>query len=246
VVKGALTGRVALVTGSTRGIGRGIAARFAAEGARVVVNGRSAEDAERVAKELDASAIGLAADVGDSAQAERLVAETLARLGRLDVLVNNAGIALDNFVTKTSDERWRRVLDTNLSGPLYLIRAAVPVMRELGGGAILNIVSWSGLRGNVGQAAYSASKAGLHGLTLSMAKELGKFGIRVNALAPAVPTDMAADMPEELKEKARKRRALKIDGSVEDVAEGALYLVSDRARFTTGQVLHVDGGLHLN
>jgi 3-oxoacyl-[acyl-carrier protein] reductase len=246
VVSGLLAGRVALVTGSTRGIGRGIAARFAAEGARVVVNGRSAEDAERVAKELDASAIGLAADVGDSAQAERLVAETLARLGRLDVLVNNAGIALDNFVTKTSDERWRRVLDTNLSGPLYLIRAAVPVMRELGGGAILNIVSWSGLRGNVGQAAYSASKAGLHGLTLSMAKELGKFGIRVNALAPAVPTDMAADMPEELKEKARKRRALKIDGSVEDVAEGALYLVSDRARFTTGQVLHVDGGLHLN
>jgi NAD(P)-dependent dehydrogenase (short-subunit alcohol dehydrogenase family) len=162
------------------------------------------------------------------------------------VLVNNAGVALDNFVTKTSDERWRRVLDTNLSGPLYLIRAAVPVMKERGGGAILNIVSWSGLRGNVGQAAYSASKAGLYGLTLSMAKELGKFGIRVNALAPAVPTEMAAEMPEELKEKARRRRALKIDGSVEDVVEGALFLVSDRSRFTTGQVLHVDGGLHLS
>ena len=245
-MSGALAGRVALITGSTRGIGRGIAARFAAEGARVVVNGRSADDAQRVAKELGGDAIGLAADVGDSAQAERLVAETVARLGRLDVLVNNAGIALDNFVTKTSDERWRRVLDTNLSGPLYLIRACVPVMREQGGGAILNIVSWSGLRGNVGQAAYSASKAGLYGLTLSLAKELGKFGIRVNALAPAVATDMAAEMPEELKEKARKRRALKIDGSVEDVAEGALFLVSERARFTTGQVLHVDGGLHLN
>ena len=124
--------------------------------------------------------------------------------------------------------------------------AAVPVMKDQGGGAILNLLSWSGLRGNVGQAAYSAAKAGLHGLTLSMAKELGKFGIRVNGLAPAVPTDMAAEMPEELKEKARRRRALKIDGTIEDVAEGALFLVSERARFVTGQVLHVDGGLHLN
>ena len=246
MVTGVLAGKVALITGSTRGIGRGIATRFAAEGARVIVNGRRSEEAEAVAAALGGSALGIAADVSDSAQVERLVAETVAKLGRLDVLVNNAGVALDNFVTKTSDERWRAVLDTNLSGPLYLMRAVVPVMREQGGGAILNIVSWSGLRGNVGQAAYSASKAGLHGLTLSMAKELGKFGIRVNALAPAVPTDMAAEMPPELKEKARKRRALKIDGSIEDVAEGALFLVSERSRFTTGQVLHVDGGLHLN
>jgi 3-oxoacyl-[acyl-carrier protein] reductase len=245
-MSGALAGKVALVTGSTRGIGRGIAARFAAEGARVVVNGRSGADTERVAAEIGSGAIGLAADIANSAQAERLIAETVAKLGRLDVLVNNAGVALDNFLPKTSDERWQAVLATNLSGPLYLMRAAVPVMREQGSGAILNIVSWSGLRGNVGQAAYSASKAGLHGLTLSMAKELGKFGIRVNALAPAVPTEMAAEMPEELKEKARRRRALKLDGTIEDVAEGALFLVSDRARFTTGQVLHVDGGLHLN
>jgi 3-oxoacyl-[acyl-carrier protein] reductase len=241
-----LANEVALVTGSTRGIGRAIAARFAAEGARVVVNGRRSEDAARVAEQIGAGAIGIAADVSDSAQAERLVAETVAKLGRIDVLVNNAGVALDNFLPTTSDERWRAVLDTNLSGPLYLMRAAVPVMREHGGGAILNIVSWSGLRGNVGQAAYSASKAGLYGLTLSMAKELGKFGIRVNALAPAVATEMAAEMPEELKEKARKRRALKIDGTPDDVAEAALFLVSDRARFTTGQVLHVDGGLHLS
>ncbi|HEU4428045.1 MAG TPA: glucose 1-dehydrogenase [Myxococcota bacterium] len=245
-MSGALAGKVAIVTGSTRGIGRGIAARFATEGARVIVNGRKPEDVQRVAEEIGFGALGIAADVADSAQAARLIADAVAKLGRIDVLVNNAGIALDNFLPNTSDERWRAVLDTNLSGPLYLMRAAVPVMRAQGGGAILNIVSWSGLRGNVGQAAYSASKAGLHGLTLSMAKELGKFGIRVNALAPAVPTEMAAEMPEELKEKARKRRALKIDGTVDDVAEGALFLVSDRARFTTGQVLHVDGGLHLN
>lgn len=243
---GQLDGRVAIVTGSTRGLGRGIADRFAAEGARVVVNGRKAVDAERVAKEIGHGAIGLAANVADPADAARLVRESIDRLGRIDVLVNNAGVALDNYVTRVSDERWADVLATNLSGPLYLIRGVVPVMREQGAGSILNLLSWSGLRGNVGQGAYAASKAGLHGLTLSLAKELGKFGIRVNGLSPAVLTEMAEQMSDDLKQKARSRRPLKIDGTPEDVAEGALYLVSDRARFTTGQVLHVDGGLHLN
>jgi 3-oxoacyl-[acyl-carrier protein] reductase len=162
------------------------------------------------------------------------------------VLVNNAGVSLDNFVTKVTDERFDAVIQTNLAGPVYLVRAVVPYMKEQGGGAILNLLSWSGMRGNVGQAAYSASKAGLHGLTLSLAKELGKFGIRVNGLSPAVPTDMGAQMSPELQEKARKRLAIKIDGHPDDVAEGALFLVSERSRFTTGQVLHVDGGLHLN
>jgi 3-oxoacyl-[acyl-carrier protein] reductase len=241
-----LEGRVALVTGSTRGIGRAIAARFARAGAVVVVNGRSESETQAVAKEIGHGAVGIAADVAHPEEAARLVASTLEQFGRLDVLVNNAGIALDNFVTRVSDERWEAVLGTNLSGPLYLIRAAVPAMREQGGGSILNVVSWSGLRGNVGQAAYSASKAGLHGLTLSTAKELGKFGIRVNALSPAVATEMAGQMSEDLQKRARSRRPLKIDGQPDDVAEGALFLVSDRARFTTGQVLHVDGGLHLN
>ncbi len=243
---GELEGRVTLVTGSTRGIGLGIAQRFAREGARVVVNGRKAADAERVAKQIGGGAIGIAANVADPAEAQRLVSASLERLGRIDVLVNNAGVALDNFVTRVTDERWADVLGTNLSGPLYLIRGVVPEMREQGGGVILNLLSWSGLRGNVGQAAYAASKAGLHGLTLSLAKELGKFGIRVNGISPAVVTDMAVQMSEELQKKARSRRPLKIDGSPADVAEGALYLVSDRSRFTTGQVLHIDGGLHLN
>jgi 3-oxoacyl-[acyl-carrier protein] reductase len=241
-----LEDRVALVTGSTRGIGRAIAERFAREGARVVVNGRSAKDVERVAKAIGRGAIGVAGDVGDPAEAQRLVDATRERFGRVDILVNNAGVALDNFVTRIADERWQAVLATNLSGPLYLIRGIVPMMREQGGGTILNLLSWSGLRGNVGQGAYAASKAGLHGLTLSLAKELGKFGIRVNGLSPAVVTDMAQQMSEELKKKARGRRPIKIDGTPEDVAEGALFLVSERARFTTGQVLHVDGGLHLN
>ena len=241
-----LEGRVAIVTGSTRGIGRAIAARFAAEGARVVVNGRSAEATASVAKEIGDEALAVAADVGKPADASRLVAETVDAFGRVDVLVNNAGVSLDNFVTKVTDERFDAVIQTNLAGPVYLVRAVVPHMKEHGGGAILNLLSWSGMRGNVGQAAYSASKAGLLGLTLSLAKELGKFGIRVNGLSPAVPTDMGAQMSPELQEKARRRRAIKIDGTPDDVAEGALFLVSDRARFTTGQVLHVDGGLHLN
>jgi 3-oxoacyl-[acyl-carrier protein] reductase len=241
-----LQDRVVIVTGSTRGIGRAIADRFAREGARVVVSGRSEAAAESVAKEIGGEALALAADVSDPAAAAGLVERTVREAGRVDALVNNAGVALDNFVTGVTDERWDAVIGTNLAGPLYLIRATVPHMKEQGGGVILNLLSWSGLRGNVGQAAYSASKAGLHGLTLSMAKELGKFGIRVNGLAPAVPTDMGAEMTEDLKKRARGRRPIKIDGTPEDVAEGALFLVSDRARFTTGQVLHVDGGLHLN
>jgi 3-oxoacyl-[acyl-carrier protein] reductase len=126
------------------------------------------------------------------------------------------------------------------------MRAAVRVMKAAEGGSILNVVSWAGERGNVGQAAYSAAKAGLHALTLSGAKELGKFAIRVNSLSPAVPTDMGAQMDERLQKIAAGRRPLKISGAPADVAEAALFLVSDRARFITGDVLHVDGGLHLN
>jgi len=243
---GELDERITLVTGSTRGIGRAIAERLSAEGARLVVNGRSATDAERVAKELGAGAIAVAADVSDPAQAETLVQTILDRFGRIDILVNNAGITRDNFISGISNERWAEVLGTNLSAPLYLARAAVPAMRKQGVGSILNLLSWSGLRGNVGQAAYSATKAGLYGLTLSLAKELGKFGIRVNGISPAVPTEMTQVMSEELRKKARSRVPLRVEGSLADVAEGALFLVSDRARFTTGQVLHVDGGLHLN
>ena len=243
---GELDERITLVTGSTRGIGRAIAERLSAEGARLVVNGRSTADAERVAKELGAGAIAVAADVSDPAQAEALVQTILDRFGRIDILVNNAGIARDNFISRISNEKWAEVLGTNLSAPLYLARAAVPAMRKQGVGSILNLLSWSGFRGNVGQAAYSATKAGLYGLTLSLAKELGKFGIRVNGISPAVPTEMTQVMSEELRKKARSRVPLRVEGSLADVAEGALFLVSDRARFTTGQVLHVDGGLHLN
>ncbi|MGH7805156.1 MAG: SDR family NAD(P)-dependent oxidoreductase [Candidatus Binatia bacterium] len=243
---GALAGKTVLVTGSTRGIGRAIAERCVAEGARVAVNGREEKEVARVVEEIGAGAFAAAGDVADSKRAAAVVEAAKHAAGRVDVLVNNAGIALDQFVTRLSDEQWERVLATNLSGAFYLIRAVVPIMKEQSAGVILNVLSWAGLRGNVGQAAYSASKAGLHGLTLAMAKELAKFGIRVNGLAPAVPTDIAREMSEDLKKKVVQRTPLRRNGTLAEVAEGALFLVSDRSSFTTGQVLHVDGGIHLS
>jgi 3-oxoacyl-[acyl-carrier protein] reductase len=234
-----------LVTGATRGIGRGVAAALATEGATVAVNGRTAEACKATAAELGPPAFAVPGDVGEAGVPDQLVGAVVDRCGRLDIVVNNAGVALDNFVTGITDDRWEQTVATNLTGPLYLIRAAVRPMKAQEGGVILNVTSWAGIRGNVGQAAYSASKAGLYGLTLTCAKELGKFGIRVNALAPAVPTDIGADMPDHLKAKAAGRRPLRVDGNVGDVAEAALFLVSDRSRFITGQLLNVDGGMHL-
>ncbi|MET0146962.1 MAG: SDR family NAD(P)-dependent oxidoreductase [Ilumatobacteraceae bacterium] len=242
---GELAWKVAIVTGSTRGIGRGIAERFAAEGATVVVHGRDEATCEEVAKTLP-GASWFAGDIGAPGFADELVAHAVGRHGRLDILVNNAGAAIDNFITGVSDERWADTLATNLSGPFAAIRAAVRVMKTGGGGTIVNVVSWAGERGNVGQVAYSAAKAGLHAMTLTGAKELGKFAIRVNSLSPAVSTDMSGQMDPHLQAAAAKRKPLKITGLVSDVAEGALFLVSDRSRFVTGDVLHVDGGLHLN
>ena len=240
-----LDGCVAIVTGSTRGLGRAIAERFAREGASVVVHGRSAVACAEVAAAIP-GAIGHAGDIAAPGFADELIAATVAAFGRVDIVVNNAGAAIDNFITGVTDERWDATLATNLSGPFAMLRAATRVMKEGGGGTVLNVISWAGERGNVGQVAYSASKAGLHAVTLSAAKELGKFGIRVNSLSPAVPTDMTGVMDERLQKAAASRKPIKIQGTPDDVAEGALFLCSDRARFITGDTLHVDGGLHLN
>jgi len=237
--------KVVLITGSTRGIGLGMARRFAAAGAVVAVNGRSPSACEEAVGTIGGDSLSVPGDVAAPGAGDDLVGAVLDRAGRIDVLVNNAGVALDNFVTGVTDERWDRTIATNLTGPMHLIQAAVRPMKVQGGGAIVNIVSWAGMRGNVGQAAYSASKAGLYGLTLTCAKELGKFGIRVNAIAPAVLTDIASEMPEDLRERSAARRPLKIEGDVGDVAAAALYLASDASRFVTGQLLNVDGGIHL-
>jgi len=240
-----LSSRVAIVTGSTRGIGRAIAERFAAEGASVVVHGRDQTTCDAIAEGLP-SALGHACDIATPGAADALVAAAVERFGHLDVVVNNAGAAIDNFITGVTDERWDATLAVNLTGPFAVLRAAARVMKDGGGGVVLNVISWAGERGNVGQVAYSASKAGLHAVTLSAAKELGKFSIRVNSLSPAVQTDMTQVMDERLQKAAASRRPLKHTGGVDDVAEAALFLCSDRSRFVTGDTLHVDGGLHLN
>jgi 3-oxoacyl-[acyl-carrier protein] reductase len=236
---------VCLITGSTRGIGRAMAVRFAAGGALVVVHGRSEEAAAAVAAGLSTDAIGIGADLGARDAATRLVEQVLERTGRLDVLVNNAGIARDHFITRLTDDAWESSLDVNASAPFRLIRAAVPALKQQPGSSILNIVSWVGMRGRPGQAAYAASKGALVSLTLSCAKELGRFGIRVNALSPFAATEMNADVPAEALAEVLTSVALGRVGTPEEVAEGALFLVSDRARYTTGQILHVDGGMHL-
>jgi 3-oxoacyl-[acyl-carrier protein] reductase len=243
---GILDGRTAIVTGATRGIGRAIAAALVAEGATVGVNGRTAEACEEAAGAMGGLAYAAPGDIGQPGVPQQLVADLLARAGRIDIVVNNAGVALDNFVTGITDERWDRTLATNLTGPMKLIRAAVRPMKAQEGGAILNVSSWAGIRGNVGQAAYSASKAGIYGLTLTAAKELGRFGIRVNALGPMASTGIGGDdVPAENQAELDARRCLNVKGTVDDVAEAALFMVSDRSRFITGQMLNVDGGLHL-
>ena len=243
-----LAGKVALVTGSTRGIGCGIAHALARVGASVVVTGRDRDAAERVAAELPGEAIGMALDVRSSAEVDAVVGATLELRGRIDILVNNAGIDRDAFITRVTDELWRDVIDTNLSGAFWALRAVTGPMKAAGSGVILNVLSWSGLRGNPAQAAYASSKAGLLGLTLTAAKELGRFGIRVNGLAPSAETDMvtATIPPERYAEYTDRRPLGRAWGTLDEVADGALFLVSDRSSYVTGQVLNIDGGLHLH
>ncbi|MFN0090513.1 MAG: SDR family NAD(P)-dependent oxidoreductase [Acidimicrobiales bacterium] len=241
---GELDGKIGLVTGSTRGIGLAIAARFAAEGARVYVHGRREESAEQAAAGLPNAAFA-AAELDRPGEAARLVDEVVAAAGRIDFLVNNAGVAVDNFVLGVTPPRWQEVIDVNLTAAFFALQAAGLHMREAGGGAIVNVISWAGIRGNIGQVAYSASKAGLVGVTLTAAKELAKFGIRVNALSPVIESDMTDQMAPELRAEALARVPLGRFGTAEEMAEGALWLTSDRSRYTTGMILHVDGGMHL-
>lgn len=241
-----LAGKIALVTGATRGIGRAVAERFIEAGGRVAVCGRRESDAKSVAAELGANATGVELDVRSSQAVHGAVRSVLGAWGRIDVLVNNAGVAIDNFLTRFTDERWDDSLQTNLSGPFRMIRAVVPPMKESGGGSIVNLGSWAGLRGNPGQAAYSASKSGLVGLSLTAAKELGRFGIRVNMLCPLAATEMNGVLSDEQRASYLDRLSLPRWGKVSEVAEGVLFLASDRSSYTTGQVLNVDGGLHLS
>jgi 3-oxoacyl-[acyl-carrier protein] reductase len=244
-----LDGRVAIVTGGSRGIGAAIVGLLAEHGAAVVVSARDAARLQRAVQELEergASVHGVVADVARREDADRLVEAARERFGRLDLLVNNAGITRDGLLIRMKDDDWDRVVETNLKGAFLMTRAAARVMVRQRSGRIVNIASAAGAMGNAGQANYSAAKAGLVGLTKATARELAHWGILVNAVAPGlIDTDMTAAVPAEAREALLAQVPLKRMGSAREVAEMVGFLAGDGAAYVTGQVLHVNGGLYM-
>ena len=244
-----LAGKVALVTGGTRGIGLAVARSLADDGASVVVSGRDPGRLEVAAKELEglgASALAVAADAAKREDADRLVDATKERFGRIDVLVNNAGITRDQLLVRMKDDDWDQVLDTNLRGVFLLTRAAGKVMMRQKGGRIINVSSTAGAMGNPGQVNYSAAKAGVIGLTKAAARELAHWNILVNAVAPGlIETDMTAAIPAEAREALMQQVPLKRIGTAKDVAEVVRFLAGEGGGYITGQVIHVNGGLYM-
>ena len=246
---GPFAGKVALVTGGGRGIGRATAQRLARDGARVALNFKgnreAAQEARRLVEEAGGTAALVQGDVAADGEAERVVKEVLAfGDGRLDILVNNAGITRDNLLVRMSVEEWDAVLDLNLRGTFLVTKAALRPMMKQRSGRIVNVTSVAGIVGNAGQANYSAAKAGIIGLTKTVAREMASRSITCNAVAPGyVPTDLTAPLPQRVKDELLRRVPLGRFGTVGDIANAIAFLASDDAAYITGQVLVVDGGM---
>jgi 3-oxoacyl-[acyl-carrier protein] reductase len=244
-----LSGKIALVTGASRGLGRAIALAFAAQGADVAINYRgNAQAADETVGQIERLGRRVTAIQGDTAggrdACEAIVKAALGAFERIDILVNNAGITRDNLLMRMDADEWQAVIETNLSGPFWMTRAVARPMMKARGGRIINMSSAAGRMGNPGQANYAAAKAGLIGLTKTTARELASRGITCNAIAPGlIETDLTAGLPEAATEALRSLTPLGYIGSTDDVAAAAVYLASDEARYVTGQVLGVDGGI---
>ena len=243
-----LKDKIAIVTGATRGIGKEIALLFAKEGAKLVITGRNVDLLAQVANEIkqisNEEPLVLQVDVQNSSKVNELVDKTLDKYKRVDILVNNAGVTKDGLFIRMSDADWDQVLDTNLKGTFFCMRAASKVMMKQRYGKIINMASVIGMIGNAGQANYAASKAGIIALTKSVAKELGSRNVYVNAIAPGfIETEMTQGLSDEVKQSILKSVPIGSFGKPIDVAKVALYLASDDSNFVTGQTIVVDGGM---
>ncbi len=243
-----LEGKTAIVTGGSRGIGRAICLALAARGARVVVNfagnAVAAEETAAACRALGTEALAVQADVSKEQDCETLFSAALEAFGRVDILVNNAGVTKDTLILRMREEDFDRVLDTNLKGAFFCMKQAAKLMMKQRSGRIINISSVVGLRGNAGQVNYAASKAGLIGMTKSLAKELAPRGVTVNAIAPGfIETDMTGVLADSVREKLQAEIPMKSLGRPEDVAAAAAFFAEDAAGYVTGQVLCVDGGM---
>lgn len=246
---GLLSGKTALVTGATRGIGRAIALKFASEGANVAFTYRSQHEAAQSLvgqiQEMGVQAKAYPSDAADFEQAHAVVEDIKNIFGHIDILVNNAGITKDGLMLRMDEAQWDSVIDTNLKSAFNFIHACTPIMARQRSGSIINMSSVVGVSGNAGQCNYSASKAGLIGLSKSIAKEMGPRGVRSNCIAPGfIETDMTGALPEDIRKDWEKQIPMRRAGKPEDVADVALFLASDLAGYVTGQVINCCGGMN--